>query len=367
MTHYKIGVYAICKNEEQFVDRWMDSMNEADIIVVADTGSTDQTIEKLRARGATVHSITVSPWRFDTPRNFSMDMLPDDIDICVCTDLDEVFDSGWRDKLEAAWTEHTTRLRYTYISSFDANGKPLYTYLYEKIHQRKHFRWIYPVHEILEYTGLAPDIYSIESNIKLSHYPDLSKSRGQYLQLLELSAKDFPHYDRNIHYLGREYMFHAKYDAAIETLKYHLNMPEATWKDERCASMRYIAKSYASKGDFNEAFSWFYRAIAEAPYLREPYVEMATLACQQGQWLKTYYLVEEALKITRRSGTYLDIETSWGYTLYDLGAISCFYLNFIDQSFHFIQEALIKAPNDPHLLSNLKFIQTAYNSLHSTN
>ena len=46
----KIVVYAICKNESRFADRWMDSMSEADQIVVLDTGSTDDTIERLRAR-----------------------------------------------------------------------------------------------------------------------------------------------------------------------------------------------------------------------------------------------------------------------------------------------------------------------------
>ena len=48
----KICVYAIAKNEEQFVDRWMDSMREADWVCVLDTGSTDRTVEKLADRGA---------------------------------------------------------------------------------------------------------------------------------------------------------------------------------------------------------------------------------------------------------------------------------------------------------------------------
>ena len=52
MNHYRICVYAICKNEEKFADAWMDSMQEADAVVVLDTGSTDHTVEKLRARGA---------------------------------------------------------------------------------------------------------------------------------------------------------------------------------------------------------------------------------------------------------------------------------------------------------------------------
>ena len=34
MTKPRICVYAIAKNEEQFVDRWMDAMSEADHIVV---------------------------------------------------------------------------------------------------------------------------------------------------------------------------------------------------------------------------------------------------------------------------------------------------------------------------------------------
>lgn len=61
MNKYKICVYAICKNEEQFVDRWMDSVNEADMVVVTDTGSTDQSVEKLRLRGAVVYSETIDP------------------------------------------------------------------------------------------------------------------------------------------------------------------------------------------------------------------------------------------------------------------------------------------------------------------
>lgn len=48
----KVCVYAICKNESQFVDRFMDSMSEADYVCVLDTGSSDDTVKKLRARGA---------------------------------------------------------------------------------------------------------------------------------------------------------------------------------------------------------------------------------------------------------------------------------------------------------------------------
>lgn len=45
---HKVCVYAICKNEEAFVDRWYNSMKETDDIYGLDTGSTDNTFDKLK-------------------------------------------------------------------------------------------------------------------------------------------------------------------------------------------------------------------------------------------------------------------------------------------------------------------------------
>ena len=104
MNKYKICVYAICKNEEKFIERWVNSMKEADKIYVLDTGSTDKSVELLKKLGVEVKEEVITPWRFDVARNKSLEMLPQDTDICVCTDLDEVFNPGWREKLEEIWT-----------------------------------------------------------------------------------------------------------------------------------------------------------------------------------------------------------------------------------------------------------------------
>ena len=100
MPKRKICVYAICKNEEKFVDRFVESAKEADAIYVLDTGSTDNTVKLLKERGVNVESKKITPWRFDVARNLSLEMVPKDTDICVCLDLDEVIEKGWRKKLE---------------------------------------------------------------------------------------------------------------------------------------------------------------------------------------------------------------------------------------------------------------------------
>ena len=145
----KVAVYAICKNEEQFVDRWMDSMGEADQVVVLDTGSTDGTVERLRARGAEVTVEQIRPWRFDRARNRSLALVPEDVDICVCTDLDEVFHPGWRKKVEAAWQPGTGQARYRYTWSFQPDGREGVVFWYEKMHARAGYQWVHPVHEVL--------------------------------------------------------------------------------------------------------------------------------------------------------------------------------------------------------------------------
>ena len=92
-----------------------------------------------------------------------------------------------------------------------------------------------------------------------------------------MSVKEDPNDDRNMHYLGREYMYYGKYNEAIDTLIRHLGLEKATWKDERCASMRFIGRCYKNLKRYDEAKLWLEKAIEEAPYLRDPYMEMALL------------------------------------------------------------------------------------------
>lgn len=357
MKKLKIAVYAICKNEEKFVDRWMDSVEEADVIVVADTGSLDQTVEKLKAREAQVYQIKVDPWRFDIARNISLHLVPEDVDVCVCTDLDEVFEPGWRAEIEKAWVPELSRLHYKFTWGHNMDKDNALIFWKEKIHRRHGFRWIHPVHEVLEYQGNEPYVEKWEPNILLYHYPDIEKSRGSYLPLLELSTKEDSDDDRNMHYLGREYMFYGMWDKCIQTLKKHLEMPGATWKDERCASMRFIAKSYKEKGDFNQARYWLYLAIAEAPHLRDAYGEMARLAYFERDWPRVFFMVEAAMKIKERSSSYIFEAFCWDHTLYDLGALSSYELGMLDRALAYAKVATEKAPYDERLKNNLRIIE----------
>ena len=359
---YKVCVYAICKNEEKFVDRWVDSMSEADSIYVLDTGSSDNTVDKLKERGVVVVTEIITPWRFDVARNKSLELVPKDFDICICTDLDEVFDSGWREKLENIWDEDTTRLSYNYNWSLDENNKPIVNFYIEKIHSRNDYTWTHPVHEVLTYIGEKKENKIVTDEITVNHYPDSTKSRGSYLPLLELSVKEEPYDDRNTHYLGREYMYYGRWNEAIDTLIKHLSLPNATWKDERCASMRFIARCYTNLNRYEEARMWLNKAIEEAPYLRDAYIEMALLEYKFSNWDKVEKYCKNALEIKTHAKSYINEPFSWNHTVYDLLSLSYYYQKKYDLALHNINLAIEISPNDERLYNNKKLIIDALNN-----
>ena len=347
----KICVYAISKNEEKFVNRFVDSLQDADGIYVLDTGSTDSTVDLLKKRGVTEKQEIIDPWRFDVARNLSLEMVPDDTDICICMDLDEVIEEGWRKKLEKIWNSNINRLSYNYNWSFDDLGNPKVNFYISKMHDRHNYKWTHPVHEVLTFKGKNEVTFTTDE-ITINHYPDSTKSRSSYLPLLELSVKEDPMDDRNMHYLGREYMYYQRWNECIDTLICHLNLKTATWKDERCASMRFIARSYQALGRYDEARMWLDKAIKEAPYLRDPFVERALLEYRLNNFDEVINYSLEALKITTHTKSYINEPFSWDSTLYDLLAISYYHQNCKDLALKYINLALEMAPNDERLKNN---------------
>ena len=362
MKKLKIYVYAICKNESKFVENYVKSMSEADGIYVLDTGSTDDTVEKLKKLNVFVKQEIIKPFRFDVARNHSLALVPNDADICVCTDFDEEFEPGWRNKLETIWLkENPTRVSYLYNWSFTTDNKPATTFYISKIHKKNAYTWYHPVHEVLKCLQNTEKHIIIE-DITLNHHQDLTKSRTSYLPLLELSVQEDETDDRNMHYLGREYMYYGKWNQAIDTLLKHLSLEKSTWQDERGASMRFIARSYLGLNRVEEARMWYEKAIIETPYLREPYTELASLYYNEKNYQKTYELLKQASLITEKPKTYINEEFCWNAYFYDLFSVVAFYTNHQKEA---LDQALIAqklAPNDKRIKKNVLLIKEELNN-----
>jgi len=349
----KICVYAISKNEEQFVKRFCESAKDADLILIADTGSTDNTASLARECGARVYDISVKPWRFDMARDTALCLIPSDYDVCISLDLDEVLEHGWREEIEQAWKPETTRLRYKFNWGNDI------LFYYEKIHHRNGYRWHHPVHEYPVPDLRIQEVYAHTDKLLVSHHPDPTKSRGQYLDLLRMAVKEDSRCPRNAFYFARELTFYSLWDEAIEALNAYLKMPEATWANERCYAMRLLGKSYDAKQNYWQAIKWYRMAIAEAPGTREPWVDFAMSCYAKHLWKECHHAATMALSIVDRELVYTCDPDVWTSKPYDLAAISAHHLGLKDDAIRYGQQAVKLSPDDQRLKSNLAFYQEA--------
>ena len=131
----------------------------------------------------------------------------------------------------------------------------------------------------------------------------------------------------------------------------------ATWKDERCASMRFIARDYINLGRFEEAKMWLDKAMKEAPHLRDPFIERAFLANIQEDWSNVEKYSLDALKITKHLKTYINEPFSFDETVYDLLSIAKYYLGKKGKAIKWADMAIKINPSNERLKKNKEIIQ----------
>ncbi|MCI4680519.1 glycosyltransferase [Rhodoblastus acidophilus] len=347
----KVAVYTIALNEAAHAERWANSATDADYRIVVDTGSTDDTVERLTKAGVTVHRIAIRPWRFDDARNAAMALIPANVDICCSMDMDRFLEPGWRPKLEAAWTADTTALycRTVYRSKPDdptiLRGWPT-----KNFHSRWGYRFKRPVHEALVFAG-DEEVTRECLDIVMCEVQDRGKeTRRQYLPLMELAHKEEPEDAQICFWLGREYMWADRRDEAGALLQRYLSLPTATWGEERSEAMRYLARVQPDK-----KMSWLDKARIEAPHRREIWLDLAEELHGQSDWLNLFWACANGIEKTRRTNSYLDDSQCWGFRLFDLGAIGAWHVNVMDKAADWGQKAVELDPGNQRLRSNLDY------------
>ena len=346
----KVAVYSIALNEEKHVKRWATSAKDADYLLIADTGSTDDTVKIAKNLGINVINVYVNPWRFDDARNASLAVIPNDIDYCIALDLDEILIDGWREELEKAFARGITRPKYRFITSFNADGSPGTEFDGFRIHARKGYRWRYPIHEL-------PCPYGITEvrdhfNFQIHHLPDTIKSRGHYMGLLKMAVDEDPVSDRNAFYYARELYYNKQYEESITEFKRHLALPSAWWKPERANSMRHLGEM-----DKENAVDWFMKSMAEDPGRREPMVSLSQHYYNIGDHANTLFWAEKALEITKKPTDYFCEQYAWGHNPYDLAALGAHFTGNKDLAIKYGKEALKINPTDNRLIHNLGFYE----------
>jgi hypothetical protein len=352
----KVAVYTIALNEEKHVERWFNSVKDADYILIADTGSTDKTVEIAKTLGINVVSVLIKPFRFDTSRNAALAALPADIDYCISLDMDEVLTEGWRQDIETLVPlepNQSAVLRSTLTWNFKEDGTPGLQYGADRVHSRWGVMWRQPAHEII---GTYGDYEEIRGwvGFGIHHLADANKSRGQYMSMLKMATQENPYSDRNAFYYARELYFYGFYKEAAKEFKRHLELPTAVWRPERAASLRYLALCEPENAETH-----LVKAISTDPDRRESKVALAQEFYKKQDWKDCYRWSTEALKIETKPLDYMCEEFAWDHTPWDLAALASYNLGKFSEAVEYGSMAVELSPNDSRLIVNLTYYSSA--------
>lgn len=355
-TQNKICVYAICKNESKFVKQWLDSMSEADYIVVLDTGSTDNTYELLKedSRVTCVQQEVINPWRFDVARTKSMELIPEDANILVCTDFDEIFDKGWAEWLRNNWIEgYHTCCWYPYVWGHGEQGENQFVFQCNKIHDRG-YKWVFPVHEVLQpIEGKKVNILMAGDNIWLHHWQDKEKSRSNYLDLLKLAVEENPQSSHIITLYGRELIHEGQSKEAVDVLFKSLSCPDSETADDGLnllLTIFLLGVAYFELEEYDICKWYCEEFIRVNPTYREPYFLMARALYE----LKVYTLIPAIVQAGIENSTYkcnwVESGNSWNYEADIILSYAYISLEKYNEAIPHLQTILKYEPNNNEFL-----------------
>lgn len=351
MSELKICVYAISKNEEQFINRFYESAKNADMILLADTGSTDRTVEIAKELGITVYNVSVNPWRFDIARNTALSLVPSDYDVCFSLDLDEELTPGWREEIERLWVKGKTTIMHYTEEVLPGNAR----YTKEKIHARSAYSWNNICHEVLaldprvEFSSVATD------KVLVLHQPDCAKSRTFYVDLLRADTMRNPNESRMVLFLARELFHVGRLEEAVTEFDRFLNMPGNPVDEDKSYAYRTVAMALDRLGLLDEAIKAARKATHEAPHHREPWMDLAELSLKYGFFSEAFYAATTGLSITKRNEWYSTDPMAYSYKLYDQAAVAAWNLGMNERAVEYGEKAIEVAPEAEHLRENMKY------------
>ena len=363
MIGLKLCVYAIAKNESKFANRFMDNMNEyVDGVYILDTGSTDNTVELFKNRGAIVHKRNYKKFRFNKARTDALSFVPFDTDICVCLDIDDVVSDNFFEDVKKKWIMGITKqMTYEYIYSADEDGNPVVSYYNNRIHSRRGFRWDYPIHEAIKFVG--KDFSCIKNDdIKLYHKPDRTKSRAFYSDLIKERVKNHPKDFRYNVFLARDYINKKKYQECIEQCEKYFEIENNNRDWEKSKMYYYMAKCYRNLKDDKNTLKYAKLGTEVYDKNRDPFVELMKIYYKQRRFKETIEVGERALSIKDKLDAVVNDAESFNGTIEEILASCYYYVGRNEDALRCIDACLEMHPDSKKFLENKEFLLDAINN-----
>lgn len=263
----RISVVMIAKNEEAVLGRCLESVRDADEIIVCDTGSTDGTIAVARRYTEKVFDDFAWCDHFAKARNHAKEKATGDWILSI--DADEFLTCPF-DVVRAA-----TRRAFMAVNvKMTAEYGPASTFWFPRLFRRSpNVWWEGAVHNHLSVMG---EDVPAPPTITFGYSPAHGEDRFRSLRILEKEVKERPDCVRERFYLGREYFYREMFEEALPLLGQYVQV--SRFLAEKADAFLLMARAYWALKMADDARDACVQALIINPHFKEACLFMATLA-----------------------------------------------------------------------------------------
>jgi len=356
----KITLCMIVKNEEAVLARCLDSVSDlADEIVIADTGSTDNTREIAKSYTKNIFSYS---WTedFAAARNFSFSKASGDYIFWLDADdvilpADQAKFRLLKERLNAlSESDRPDVIMCRYESSSDEKNEAAFSYYRERILKRKAKPlWQGCVHECIPPQG------KIEySDFRVIHKP-VNKPRGsRNLNVYQKNiARGYTLSPRDKFYYGRELYYNRLYTEAEAVLTDMLKEPNG-WYVNKIEACKILSLSYRAQGYTFRALNALFDSFAFGEPRSGILTEIGNIFKSEKRYGESIFWYEAAMNCRDHSAEG-DFDTPAERTLIPLLELTycCYAHGDKDKALYYHRQAAKLAPAHPSVIYNEAFFK----------
>jgi protein-tyrosine-phosphatase len=273
----KVTLYAIAKNEEKNIEKFLENAEKFDDVVVVDTGSTDNTVQLLRNADIKVyeHSQTREEFDFSVARNQALSYV--ETDWAFALDFNEDVDEFYPEGFGVIANEFTT---FNHLR-FDDNGtdEPVQSNeVHTRLHRTKNYTWVNAVHEVPNFisTEEYPNEVGVDTTIKITKKIHKSVDKELfYFSICEREHKKDPTNWYWIWFIFNHYYNVQNFQKALEYGQEFLNVSKPYFDSFRITTFIRCSQILLSLGDVQRGANYAFHAVSEAMNMGEPMISQA--------------------------------------------------------------------------------------------
>jgi len=273
----KVTLYAIAKNEEKNIEKFLLNAKKFDDAVVVDTGSTDNTVQLLKDAGIKVyeHSQTREEFDFSIARNQALSYV--ETDWAFVLDFNEDVDEFYPEGFDAIADEFT---KFNHLR-FDDNGteEPKQSYeVHTRFHRTKNYTWANAVHEVPNFipTENYLNEVSVDTTIKITK--KINKTVDKELFYFNICEREHQKDPTNwywIWFIFNHYFNVQNAEKALEYGQEFLNVSKPYFDSFRVLAFIRCSQILLGVGDTQKGANYAFHAVSEAMNMGPEQMTMA--------------------------------------------------------------------------------------------